>query len=295
VEACQSGHTRIWACLDEAGPVLLFGLANHPFHSRIFNAPVGRVNPFYLLRLQTEPAQLAVRRLCSKAKSMGLDLLSLRILTSESFLNWSLSTSGWSHVGTSVKLGIDRDQWLRGCVDTGISTTYSSYQSSVDGVILREAEESDIALLANLIDRAHRHSYFFNDLGLPADGRKDLFPTWIERSVKGGMDLVLVALEEEIVLGFVSGVISRGLERFVGHEVGIVDFVAVDPGAQGRGIGTHLLRAAFAWFFERVPFVELRTMLDNVGALRFYIRSGLLPVTSDHHYHRWLRRAGYTA
>jgi ribosomal protein S18 acetylase RimI-like enzyme len=238
-------------------------------------------------------ARPALKRVYAKAQSLALDLLLLRIPTSEHLLDCSLSTGGWSHVGTSIKMGIDRNRWAKRCVDTEVSTVYSRYLSdSGDGVCLRQARDVDVAPLASLITRAHRYSHFFNDPRLPVDGQKDLFPAWIGRSVRGTMDLVLVAVEKDALLGFASCLLSRELEPFVGHEVGVLDFVAVDPKAQGQGIGTRLLSAAFAWLFERVPFVELRTMLDNVNALRLYSRHGMLPVASDHHYHCWLLPAG---
>lgn len=288
--ACESNSTRVWACLDGDGPILVFGLGKHPFHTEIFQTAIGRVGPLYLLGSQMDAVQLTLKCICSKAKQLGLSLLSLRIPTSEHLLNYSLSGRGWSHVGTSIKLGVDRERWTQHCVDTEISTTYSTYLTSNGSIRLREAQESDVASLGSLITRAHRHSHFFNDPRLPEDGRRCLFAAWIERSVRGTMDLVLVAQEKETMLGFASCLISRGLQRFIGHEVGVLDFVAVDPSAQGQGIGTRLLGAAFAWLFERVPFVELRTMLDNVTALRLYTGLGAVPVASDHHYHRWLFR-----
>ena len=289
ITACKSDSIDVWNCVDDNGPILLFGLGKHPLHTQIFKTLVGRVSPLYLLRSQAELGRLALKRCSAKAKSLGLHLLALRIPTTDHLLNYSLSTSGWSHVGTSTKLAIDRDRWNKRCVDTDISTTYNQYLSVEKGPVgLRESENSDAVPLARLITRAHRHSHFFNDPRLPETGRKNLFPVWIERSVHVMLDLVLVAEQKGVIVGFASCLLSRGLQQFVGHEVGVLDFVAVDPDAQGQGIGKHLLCAAFAWLFERVPFVELRTMVDNVAALAVYSHLGLVPVGSDHHYHRWL-------
>ncbi|MFH1744171.1 MAG: GNAT family N-acetyltransferase [bacterium] len=294
--SCESDSVDVWNCVDGSGPVLLFGLGKHESHTQVFKTMVGRVGPLYRLSPDMDLVQNALKRCAAKGKSLGLQILTLRVPASGHFLNYCLSTLGWSHVGTSAKLAIDRDQWAKCYVDTDFSTIYSSCLSGDEGAVgLREAGPSDAHQLAGIISRAHRHSHFFNDPHLPEAGRNSLFPVWIERSVNGMMDLVLVAEKEGDILGFASCLVSRGLQEFVGHEVGALDFIAVDPAAQGQGIGKRLLNAVFAWLFQRVPVIELRTMVDNTAALTLYSRLGMVPVGSDHHYHCWLsmgRRTG---
>jgi len=283
---CSKSSPPIWSCEDENGPALLFGLQDNVFHTQVFKTPVCRVSPFYLLRPEPETAAACLKELCLKVEAADFGLASLRISTLDHVDNFVLSSSGWSHVGCSVKLGLNRDTWAKRCVDKGISTDYSKVLSDTDdSVLLREADNSDTAVLGNLIRQTHRHSHFFNDPYLKRDARDSLFPQWIARSVQGRMDLVLVAEEQGTPIGFASSILSRGLAPFIGHEVGVLDFVAVHPSAQGRGVGTRLLNAAFAWLFEWVPFLELRTMVDNIGALSLYTKLGLVILTSDHHYH----------
>ncbi len=287
---CKAEGQKVWYCMENSEPVLLFGLAHHSTHSDLFDFPVGRVAPLVLLSSSLENTLAALKHLPSKAKLMGFRLVSLRISTDDHLLNFVLSAHGWNHVGTSMKLAIERDSWLDRCRQSGNPTVYESYLSHIsDSVHIRTAVKSDIPDLSRIIVAAHRHSHFFNDPLLPETARTTLFPDWIAKSVNGSMDLVLVACQEDRPIGFASCLVSKGLKSFLDHEVGVLDFVAVDPDIQGKGIGKRLLNASYAWLFERCPVVELRTMADNIPALRAYCRLGLIPAATDHHYHYWLR------
>lgn len=287
---CKAEGQKTWCCMENSEPILFFGFAPHSSHSNLFGFPVARVAPLVLLSSSFEYTRSALKHIPSKAKSSGFRLLSLRISTDEHLLNFALSAYGWNHVGTSMKLAIERDSWLDRCRQSGNPTVYESYLSqAVDSVHIRTAVKSDIPDLSRIIVSAHRHSHFFNDPLLPDAARTALFPDWVANSVNGSMDLVLVACRENRPIGFASCLLSKGLRSCLNHEVGVLDFVAVDPHIQGKGIGKRLLNAAFAWLFERCPIAELRTMADNIPALRTYCRLGLIPTATDHHYHYWLR------
>lgn len=53
----------------------------------------------------------------------------------------------------------------------------------------------------------------------------------------------------------------------------------VTPEGQGRGVGTHLLRAAIGWAVERrAPEIYLGVYCENLGAQRLYARHGFVKV-----------------
>lgn len=64
--------------------------------------------------------------------------------------------------------------------------------------------------------------------------------------------------------------------RWVDEAVGYVDIFAVDPGHQGRGLGTALLGSAFAAFAGAgLREAQLGVASDNPLALRVYERAGM--------------------
>ena len=82
-------------------------------------------------------------------------------------------------------------------------------------------------------------------------------------------DLSLVALHEDRVVGF-------ALVRDHGNGVAFVDVLAVEPGHAGRGLGSALLRHAFAGA-ARAGFRHgrLGVASDNPNAIRLYARAGM--------------------
>jgi mycothiol synthase len=84
--------------------------------------------------------------------------------------------------------------------------------------------------------------------------------------------LSLVAERGERIIGFL---LTR---RWVEAPVGYVDVLAVHPDEQGRGLGSALLRAAFAAFAAAgLAEAQLGVASDNPRALDLYERLGMTP------------------
>jgi ribosomal protein S18 acetylase RimI-like enzyme len=66
--------------------------------------------------------------------------------------------------------------------------------------------------------------------------------------------------------------------RWAGEGVGFVDLLGVDPNERGRGLGSTLLRCAFASFAAAgLREAQLGVASDNPGALALYERVGMAP------------------
>ncbi|MGZ6826380.1 MAG: GNAT family acetyltransferase, partial [Mycobacteriales bacterium] len=90
------------------------------------------------------------------------------------------------------------------------------------------------------------------------DPRTDLL-----RAVRGPASEVLAVVDGGALVGTV----------MVGHDGhrGWLYYLAVDPGARRRGLGSHLVRAAEEWLRERgVPKVQLMVRRGNEGVVGFY-------------------------
>jgi ribosomal protein S18 acetylase RimI-like enzyme len=81
-----------------------------------------------------------------------------------------------------------------------------------------------------------------------------------------------VAQREGRVLGFVL------CRRWAQEGVGFVDQLGVVPAERGRGLGSTLLRCAFAAFAAAgLCEAQLGVASDNAGALALYERVGMTP------------------
>jgi ribosomal protein S18 acetylase RimI-like enzyme len=85
----------------------------------------------------------------------------------------------------------------------------------------------------------------------------------IQRAVDGPASDILLGVHDERLIATV----------MVGHDGhrGWVYYLAVAPGAQGRGNGRTMMNAARAWLGERgVPKLNLMVRSDNSDAIGFY-------------------------
>lgn len=77
--------------------------------------------------------------------------------------------------------------------------------------------------------------------------------------------------------GTILGVLRHGLDR-PGH--GIIWSLYVDPSAQGRGIGSRLLRGAESALTEAgAASASLWVFADNAASIAFYAQHGWVPVS----------------
>lgn len=74
-------------------------------------------------------------------------------------------------------------------------------------------------------------------------------------------------------------VISRHWNKFA-----IIDWIVVDAGCRGRGIGTALMQRAIQWAKEKsYPGIMLETQDNNAAACQFYAACGFKPGGFDHY------------
>lgn len=138
----------------------------------------------------------------------------------------------------------------------------------------------DMAQLQSICRSLAAWSRFAADahFGLAASER--LYERWLDASLHGSADVLLVARHGGRVVGFTTLKQTGALVQLV--------LIGVDPQMRDRGVGRMLMEAAFAWSAAHgAEELELITQGRNVRALRFYERSGLTVKQATCFFHKW--------
>jgi GNAT superfamily N-acetyltransferase len=111
----------------------------------------------------------------------------------------------------------------------------------------------------------------------------DLYVDWAVRSClqKELADEVLIAESDEKLVGFLTLKIT---------ETGDSDgrLFAVDPPAQGRGIGQALLVEGLYWSHQRgLRGMVISTQITNLRSQVSWVRTGFTPHLSFYTFHKW--------
>lgn len=142
------------------------------------------------------------------------------------------------------------------------------------------ATSDDLTWLEPLARDAHIDARFFADPRFDAERVRELYATWIRRSVGGWAQRVFTVRCGDEALGYVTAHLEEG--------VGRIGLVAMSASARGLGFGTRLMRQALDWFdAQGVDRVEVVTQGRNVGAQRLYQHHGLRTTRAQLWYHVW--------
>lgn len=158
-------------------------------------------------------------------------------------------------------------------------------QAQVGGAaIVRESCSDDIVALQRIAGNGHQQTRFYFDSNFPRERCRLLYETWIERSCGEYADKVLVAVEDDKPVGYISCHLSYGPHRATGS----IGLVGVSSEARGRGLGRFLVTHALGWFVSAgVSEVTVVTQGRNYAAQTMYQRCGLVTESMQLWYHKW--------
>jgi ribosomal protein S18 acetylase RimI-like enzyme len=141
----------------------------------------------------------------------------------------------------------------------------------------------DVAVLRDIARTAHTQTRFFFDGRFPRERCETLYELWIEQSVHGHADHVVVPEIHGAAAGYVT--CHRD-----GHA-GRIGLVGLHESARGRGVGVAMIRAALEWFAsQHIGEVSVVTQGRNVAASRLYERCGFEMRSALATYHWWPRQ-----
>ena len=192
---------------------------------------------------------------------------------------YALCAQGFRPVGTSVRMVL-RDAEIKNQIDRLHDRQYDDSQ-------IRNAQPGDIDALKRIGGSDHAYSHFFHEARFARTKTQELFAIWSQKSVEGMANAVIVIEHKNEVVGFCSLLSNNALLPYINLSIGVIDFIVIDARVQGRGLGSLLLSAALEWFQGKVNRIELRTMAENLKAIRFYQTHGFRLLSADQHLHYW--------
>lgn len=229
------------------------------------------------------------------------------------YLQWDSNFFG-HHIARSTQSGYEEDSFNRMlslCVEERIECLYLLVESN-DAQTVRLAEmnqfqfvdirltldtnvyeqgrigyddvrphiATDIPELKAIARLSHHDSRFYYDPHFPRGLSDRLYETWIENSCNGYADQVLVAVDTDKPVGYISCHLKG--------STGQIGLLSVGVDAQGKGFGSKLIQAALCWFGEHgVGEVLVVTQGRNIAAQRIYQKNGFITKSVQLWYHRW--------
>jgi ribosomal protein S18 acetylase RimI-like enzyme len=153
--------------------------------------------------------------------------------------------------------------------------------AEAEPVRVRLGRPDDLPALRSIASLAHTQSRFYQDPGF-AERAPALFERWIERSFEGFSDVVWVADEDDVPIGYVT------CSRSARADEGTIGLLGVAETARGRGVARRLIDSAMRWFSQQgIADVTVVTQASNLVAQRVYLRAGFLPRAVGCWFHCW--------
>lgn len=146
---------------------------------------------------------------------------------------------------------------------------------------VRPFQPTDAAALRAIARMGHQDSRFYYDGHFPLPRCADLYEAWINRSMAGRREAVLVADYDGTPAGYISC-------RLDPSGVGAITLFAVAQENQRKGLGPQLVAAALEYFRQNgMTQVLVVTQARNIAAQRAYQRCGFLTRSTQLWYHAW--------
>lgn len=145
---------------------------------------------------------------------------------------------------------------------------------------VRPAAPRDLAALRGIAVHAHRQGRFYFDQHFGTEKCDLFYQTWIERSLEGFAQMVLVAEVNSEAVGYITCHLRDG-----DAQIGLA---GVSNDCQKMGLGKKLTESFLTWSVQQGACrATVVTQGRNLRAQRLYQRSGFVTESVKLWYHRW--------
>jgi len=234
-----------------------------PWDSAFFGVAIARA-----VRLHADAADCdAMQRWCAERR---IDCLYFLCPVGDAATRLHLEAAGYQFVGSRV-------------------TLERSLESEVPmpAGAMRTATLEDIPRLRAIAAEAHHDTRFYVDGRFDRQRCDELYATWIEKSVHGYADLVIVAERDGTPAGYVTAHLPAAADAPA--RIGLI---AVAAEWRNQGVGRDLLKSVCQEVAARgATTMSVSTAGTNAAALAVYAREGFRAIDESLWYHRWFSDA----
>lgn len=220
--------------------------------TELFNKKIGR---FVMLPVYAKNIDAIIK----EAKAKGFLYLTCKIEPPEFSKVYALESAGFylTDIGITLEKNIPLETYMN---------------ARLFKFPIKIATVKDIPNLKNIVKSLFLHSRFYHDPFFTKDDADKLYEAWIEDAVRGISADIVFYLKNK---GFIACKKSR-------LKIGEISLIGVKDNFRGRGIGKALLSLSLKWFSEQgFAKVRVRTQLNNINSLNFYLSAGFQIYSSD--------------
>lgn len=220
------------------------------FETGVFDAPVGR------LMLEPNGGE-DVSSLAQIWRDQGVWLVSARL--PEEAAAKALGTENFRKIETLVTLACP------------------ILEDAVMPEGVRLATAADVEPCLDIARTAFVYDRFHADDRVPKAKADHLKEVWVQNSLGGRADAVLVVEHAGEVAGFVTCMVS--------DKAAVIDLIAISSRHQGQGLGPLLVQGVKAHYAGQRAAIHVGTQKSNVNSLSLYAKQGFQEMTSQVTYH----------
>jgi hypothetical protein len=250
--------------------------------SDYFNKQMGAVN--YLIidpkkENKDEIADGLLKDVENSSKQKGIEFLLSKTSTNDYTTIHSLERNGFLMMDTILSIYYD----FRRFPEIKEDIKHQGYE-------VRLACSADCDQLIDVSRNAFARHFgrYHNDKNIPHEKATGVYEQWLRSSCSGWADWIVVAEKEGRIAGY--SVWKKPSDNQKKHGIDLVDYsiVAIDPRFQKQGLFGLLTLEGMKLIHKNYRYSEGRTVVDNFGVQRGFIKLGWKICGGKHAFHKWL-------
>jgi len=229
--------------------------------SKLLNKKIAQLE--YVFYRDHINAEKIIEKIIQKTAAENYEYLFCRIYKIEQVLYDTLSQMGFKKIVTNITLNTEPEERnISG--DNKCNFNVRPFKNKdIDNI-------KKIASYAFMYDRFHKEPFFNkNKVNM-------LYSEWAKNDCISRADEVIVALDGERPVGFISLVIDDESKKNLPLGIGHISLIALSDNYRGKGLGKILVNRALNWFYNKVDIVEVGTQKENKPAVNLYKSCGFI-------------------